>query len=147
VTALLHALGLNDEEILHYFYQRITWNRAGGGWKIPYVAEAWRGAKPTFDIVDAKSGEVVFAAGTKISPRAANKAEKDGLTDLLIPTEEIFGRYSANDVIDESTGRIYIEAGDEVTPENLAALDAAGIDYSSCSTSTMSRPVPGSATR
>jgi DNA-directed RNA polymerase subunit beta len=61
-------------------------------------------------------------------PRAANKAEKDGLTDLLIPTEEIFGRYSANDVIDESTGRIYIEAGDEVSPDNLAALDAAGID-------------------
>jgi DNA-directed RNA polymerase beta subunit len=24
VTALLHALGLNDEEILHYFYQRIS---------------------------------------------------------------------------------------------------------------------------
>jgi DNA-directed RNA polymerase subunit beta len=128
VTALLHALGLGDEEILHYFYQRISWERAPGGWKIPYVAEAWRGSKPTFDIVDAKSGEVVFAAGTKISPRAANKAEKDGLADLLIPTEEIFGRYSANDVIDESTGRIYIEAGDEVSPDNLAALDAAGID-------------------
>ncbi len=47
-----------------------------------------------FDIVDAKSGEVVFPAGTKISPRAANKAPKDGLETLLIPTEEIFGRYS-----------------------------------------------------
>jgi DNA-directed RNA polymerase beta subunit len=35
VTALLHALGLNDEEILHYFYQRISWERAPGGWKIP----------------------------------------------------------------------------------------------------------------
>ena len=43
-----------------------------------HVAEQWRGSKPAFDIVDAKSGEVVFAAGTKISPRAANKAEKDG---------------------------------------------------------------------
>ncbi len=32
-----------------------------------------------FDIVDAKSGEVVFPAGQKISPRAANKAQKDGL--------------------------------------------------------------------
>ncbi len=128
VTALLHALGLGDEEILHHFYQKIVWNRAEGGWKIPYVAEAWRGIKPTFDIVDANSGEVVFPLGTKISPRAANKAEKDGLTVLLIPTEEILGRYSANDVIDESTGRIYIESGDEVSPENVAALDAAGID-------------------
>ena len=128
VTALLHALGLDDEQILGHFYQTVTWKRGSGGWCLPYVAEQWRGQKPTFDIVDAKSGEVIFAAGTKISPRAANKAEKDGLAELLIPTEEIFGRYSARDLINESTGRIYIEAGDEVTPENLDALDKAGID-------------------
>ena len=133
VTALLHALGLSDEDILNHFYQTVSWSRGvnnnlGAGWCVPFAVEQWRGTKPTFDIVDAKSGEVVFAAGTKISPRAANKAEKDGLTELLIPTEEIFGRYSACDVIDESTGRIYIEAGEEVSPDNLAALDAAGID-------------------
>ena len=58
----------------------------------------------------------------------ANKAAKDGLNALLIPTEEIFGRYAANDVIDESTGRIWIEAGDEVSPENLEVLDKAGVD-------------------
>ena len=68
--------------------------RGPNGWQIPFIVEAWRGLKPMFDIVDAKSGEVVFPAGTKISPRAANKAAKDGLETLLIPTEEIFGRYS-----------------------------------------------------
>jgi DNA-directed RNA polymerase subunit beta len=128
VTALLHALGLNDEEILNHFYSTVNWDRGQGGWRVPFVVEQWRGTKPAFDIVDANSGEVVFPAGTKISPRAANKAQKDGLTDLLIPTEEIFGRYSARDLINEATGRIYIEAGDEVTPENLDALDKAGID-------------------
>ena len=128
VTALLHALGLNDEDILNYFYQTVTWKRGEGGWRLPYVAEQWRGSKPAFDIVDAKSGEVIFPAGTKISPRAANKAEKDGLAELLIPTEEVFGRYSARDLIDETTGRIWIESGDEVSPENLDALDKAGID-------------------
>ncbi len=128
VTALLFALGLNSEEILASFYNRVSYVRGENGWQIPYAAEAWRGQKPMFDIVDAKSGEVVFAAGHKISPRAANKAEKDGLETLLIPTEEIFGRYSAFDLINEATGEIYIEAGDEVSPENLAKLDAAGID-------------------
>ncbi|MBK6800083.1 MAG: DNA-directed RNA polymerase subunit beta [Novosphingobium sp.] len=128
VTALLHALGLGDEDILTHFYQTVAWKRGEGGWRLPYQAEQWRGAKPAFDIVDANSGEVIFPAGTKISPRAANKAEKDGLAELLIPTEEIFGRYSARDLIDESTGRIWIEAGDEVSPENLDALDKAGID-------------------
>jgi len=128
VTALLHALDMSSEEILNTFYNRVIWVRGKDGWQVPFVAEQWRGNKPAFDIVDAKSGEVVFPAGQKISPRAANKAAKDGLTDLLIPTEEIFGRYSAYDLINEKTGEIYIEAGDEVSAENLEKLDKAGVD-------------------
>ncbi|MCM8730946.1 DNA-directed RNA polymerase subunit beta [Hephaestia sp. GCM10023244] len=128
VTALLYALGLTSEEILNHFYNRVTYVRGEGGWQIPFAAENWRGVKPTYDIVDAKTGEVMFPVGQKISPRAANKAAKDGLETLLIPTEEIFGRYSALDLINETTGEIYIEAGDEVSPENLEKLDAAGID-------------------
>jgi DNA-directed RNA polymerase subunit beta len=128
VTTLLYALGLNSEDILNHFYNRVTYVRGTNGWEIPFAAENWRGQKPMFDIVDAKSGEVIFPAGQKISPRAANKAAKDGLATLLIPTEEIFGRYSAYDLIDESTGRIYIEAGDEVSADNLELLDKAGID-------------------
>ena len=128
VTALLYALGLDSEDILDHFYDTVTWKRGKDGWEIPFVAEAWRGAKPAFALVDAKTGEEVFPAGQKVSPRAANKAAKDGLEKLLIPTEEIFGRYASVDLIDEKTGRIYIEAGDEVSPENLEKLDGAGID-------------------
>ncbi|MXO86252.1 DNA-directed RNA polymerase subunit beta [Altererythrobacter aurantiacus] len=134
VTSLLYALGLDSEEILHHFYDTVTWERAGGkggdagGWKLPFNSEAWRGVKPAFPLVDAKTGEEVFPANQKISPRAANKAAKDGLETLLIPTEEVFARYAARDMIDEKTGRIYIEAGEEVTPDHLEALDNAGVD-------------------
>ncbi|BBE33933.1 DNA-directed RNA polymerase subunit beta [Sphingosinicella microcystinivorans] len=127
VTTLLYALGMNSEDILNEFYGRVTYKRAEGGWKVPFLADQWRGNKPLFDIVDAKSGEIVFEQGKKITPRAAKKAENDGLSELLIPTEEIFGRYSAFDLVNDKTGEIYIEAGDEVTEENLAKLDAAGI--------------------
>ncbi len=128
VTALLYALGLDAEQILDHFYDTVEWKRSSGGWSVPYISEQWRGQKPAFDIVDAKSGEVVFAAGQKISPRGATKAAKDGLVELLIPTEEILARYAAHDVINESTGRIYVEAGDEIAVEHLDALDQAGID-------------------
>jgi DNA-directed RNA polymerase subunit beta len=125
VTTLLYALGMNSEDILNQFYGRVTYKRAEGGWKVPFLADQWRGNKPMFDIVDAKSGEIVFEQGKKITPRAAKKAENDGLSELLIPTEEIFGRYSAFDLVNDKTGEIYIEAGDEVTEENLAKLDGA----------------------
>jgi DNA-directed RNA polymerase subunit beta len=128
VTALLYALGLDSEGILDHFYDTVVWERAKDGWKIPFDAESWRGQKPAFALVDAKTGEEIFPANQKISPRAANKAAKDGLKDLLLPTEEIFGAYAARDLIDETTGRIYIEAGDEVSADNLEVLDNAGID-------------------
>ncbi|MEO6388115.1 MAG: DNA-directed RNA polymerase subunit beta, partial [Croceibacterium sp.] len=132
VTALLYALGLDDEAMLDYFYNTVSWKRASGkageGWQIPFVADQWRNFKPGFPLVDAKTGEEVFPANQKVSPRAATKAQKDGLTTLLIPTEEIFGHYSAVDLVDDKTGRIYIEAGEEVSPENLEKIDKAGID-------------------
>ena len=128
VTSLLYGLGLDEEGILDHFYNKVTWKRGKDGWEIPFTADAWRGQKPSFALVDAKTGEEVFPANQKVSPRAANKAEKDGLKALLIPTEEIFGRYSSVDLVDDATGRIYIEAGAEVSPENLEKIDAAGID-------------------
>ena len=127
VTTLLYALGLSGEEMLNEFYKTATYVRGENGWKVPFLPENWRGQKPMFDVVNGDTGEIVFPAGQKISPRAANKAGKDGLQTLLIPTEEIFGRYSAYDLINETTGEIYIEAGDEVTAENLERLDAAGV--------------------
>ncbi|KPF73488.1 DNA-directed RNA polymerase subunit beta [alpha proteobacterium AAP81b] len=131
VTTLLYALNWNSEEILNLFYNRVIWKRghgAGGeaGWVVPYVEVNWRGQKPTFDVVNAETGEVVFPLGTKITPRLARKAVSDGLNALLIPTEEIFGRYSAFDIINEATGEIYIEAGDELTAENLDKIDKSG---------------------
>ncbi len=128
VTTLLYSLGMDDEDILSHFYEKISFERAKDGWKIPFNAEAWRSTKPIFDVVDADSGEVIFPMGQKVTPRAAKKAEKDGMKNILLPTEEIFGRYSAYDLINEKTGQIYIEAGDEVTAENLELLDKAGID-------------------
>jgi DNA-directed RNA polymerase subunit beta len=128
VTALLHALGLTSEEILNTFYNTVSYVRGKNGWQVPYNAESWRGIKPNHEVVDADSGEVIFKALEKISPRLANKAAKDGLKNVIIPTEEIFGRFSAFDLINEKTGEIYIEAGDEVTAENLEKMDKAGID-------------------
>jgi DNA-directed RNA polymerase subunit beta len=128
VTALLHALGLTSEEILNQFYSRVIYVRGKNGWQIPYNAEAWRGQKPTHDVVDADSGEVIFKANEKITPRKANAAGKEGLKNLIIPTEEIFGRFSAYDLINEKTGEIYVEAGDEISAENLERMDKAGID-------------------
>jgi DNA-directed RNA polymerase subunit beta len=51
-----------------------------------------------------------------------------GLVHVLAPPEELVGRYFAQDLINEETGEVYFEAGDEITEAALAQLDEAGFD-------------------
>ena len=125
-TTLLYALSLSSEDILDHFYDRVTMKRVKGGWQIPFRGDRWRGLKPTFDIVDAVSGEVLIKEGTKVSPRLAKKLEADKVKSILVPEENILGRYAASDQINAKTGEIYLEAGDELTEENLEKFKAAG---------------------
>ncbi|KAA5801094.1 DNA-directed RNA polymerase subunit beta [Alkalicaulis satelles] len=127
-TTLLYALGLDKEEILGTFYDRITYSRAKDGWTLPYIKERWRGVKPVRDLVDARSGEVVAPAGKKIAARTANKLAEDGLQALLVSGDDLIGRYAAEDLVNMETGEIYAEAGDELTEEVLEALSEAGVE-------------------
>jgi DNA-directed RNA polymerase beta subunit len=147
VTALLHALDMNSEEILGEFYNRVTYVRGPNGWAIPYVAEAWRGQKPSFDIVNGETGEVVFAAGQKITPRAANKAAKDGLTQLVIPTEEISAAIPRSTSSTIRPARSTSKRATRSAPRIWRSSTRPGSTGSSCSTSITSTPAPGCATR
>jgi DNA-directed RNA polymerase subunit beta len=131
VTALLYALGLNGEEILNHFYGTVRWERDTklNGWRMPFVAEQWRGQKPAYDVLNAETGELLFKDGEKITPRMAKKAQGDGVKVLLVPADEILGRYSAFDLINETTGAIYVEAGDEIAQEHLDKLTEAGFAH------------------
>jgi DNA-directed RNA polymerase subunit beta len=75
-----------------------------------------RGTRPTYDLVDAATGEVICKAGDKATPRMVKKWIDEGtVTELLVPFDHILGRYVAKDIINEQTGAIYVEAGDEIT--------------------------------
>ncbi|MEC7669221.1 MAG: DNA-directed RNA polymerase subunit beta, partial [Pseudomonadota bacterium] len=49
-------------------------------------------------------------------PRAVKKLIDEGkVQNLLVPFENILGKFAARDIINEETGAIYVEAGDELT--------------------------------
>ena len=53
-----------------------------------------------------------------MTPRAVKALiEKGSVTEILVPFDDIVGRYAARDIIDEETGAIHVEAGDEITWE------------------------------
>lgn len=119
VTTLLYALGLDQEGIMDAYYNTVSYKLdKNKGWVTPFFPERVRGTRPTYDLVDAKSGEVIAEAGKKVTPRAVKKLIDEGtVTDLLVPFDHIVGKFVAKDIINEETGAIYVEAGDELTLE------------------------------
>ncbi len=128
VTTLLFALGMDTEEILDTFYDRIIFKADGEGWRKPYDPERFKGVKVLNDIIDADTGEVIVKEGTKVSSPKAMKLAREGLKELLAHDEDLFGQYFAEDIVDMQTGEIYAEAGDEINEENLQILRDAGFD-------------------
>ena len=119
VTTLLYALGLDQEGIMDAYYNTVSFKlEKNRGWATRFFPERVRGTRPTFDLVDADTGEIIAKAGEKITPRAVKKLIEDAkVSQILLPFDQIVGRYAAKDIIDESNGAIYIEAGDELTWE------------------------------
>ena len=159
MTTLLYALGLDQEGIMDAYYNTVSYKlNKKKGWVTPFFPERVRGTRPTYDLIDAKSGEVIAEAGKKVTPRAVKKLIEEGtVTDLLVPFDHIVGKFVAKDIINEETGAIYVEAGDELTLEydkdgehdRRHRQGAAGMPASPTSrfwTSTTSTSVPTCAT-
>ena len=120
VTTLLYSLGLDQEDIMDAYYNTVSFKLEGKskGWVTPFFPDRVRGTRPTFDLIDAKTGNVIAEASKKVTPRAVKKLIDEGdVTDLLVPFEHIVGKFVAKDIINEENGAIYVEAGDELTLE------------------------------
>jgi DNA-directed RNA polymerase subunit beta len=89
VTTLLYALGLDQEGIMDAYYDTVDFKLAkkNQGWTTKFFPERVRGTRPAFDLVDAKTGEVIAEAGKKVTPRAVKKLIDEGeVTELLCPS-------------------------------------------------------------
>jgi DNA-directed RNA polymerase subunit beta len=61
---------------------------------------------------------MIAEAGKKVTPRAVKKLIDEGaVSELLVPFDQVVGKFVAKDIINEETGAIYVEAGDELTWE------------------------------
>ncbi|WP_454917528.1 DNA-directed RNA polymerase subunit beta [Xanthobacter sediminis] len=122
VTSLLYALGLDNEEILSTFYEKIPYERDKDGWRMPFDPKRMKGYKSVTDLIDADTGEVVLEAGKKLTVRAARQLAEKGLKALKMSDEEMVGQYVAEDLVDAQSGEIHAEAGDELTEKSLKQL-------------------------
>ncbi len=118
--------GMDPEEILGFFYGQVVFTRTAKGWARPFDPEAYRGITLAEALFDADTGEEVAAATTKLNNRSARKIAEKTKT-VLVGRADLLGRYVAIDLINEETGEVFADAGEELAEARLAAIEEAGI--------------------
>ena len=113
--------GMDKEEILNYFYETETCLADKKAWKMKFEPARMKGVKFDFAMVNAATGEEVWEAGKKLTPRSAQKLADDGLEFFKISKENLYGKYLAKNIVTKD-GEVLAEAGDEINEELLAKL-------------------------
>ncbi|MDR0484268.1 MAG: DNA-directed RNA polymerase subunit beta [Alphaproteobacteria bacterium] len=110
--------GMPAEEILETFYDKISVKADKDGYIIDFVSDLYKGRKLSFDLLDATSKEVLIKADTTINAGLLRKLERSKIAKVLVPEEEIIGRYISKDITDKN-GAVVINAGLEINKETL----------------------------
>ena len=115
------------EDVLNYFYSSFELSAVEKGWVTLFDENYFNNIRITFDLVDAKNRSVIKKSGSRVSLDEAKKLKKEGLKEIFLSNQTIVGRYLAEDIINEKTGEIFFEAGDEITDKDLENLEKKNI--------------------
>jgi len=128
VSTLLMALGFTKPEIADEFYAKETYsfNAKTGKWKTKFNAENYKAKNFSEEVIDYKTGKIIIKLGDKVNYLAAKKLSSDGLKDILVSQESLYGKYlqrdvKVNDDEDEGTFRIGTELNDTIIQKILDA--------------------------
>ena len=127
VSTLLLALGYSKSEIANEFYEceKYIFDKKMQKWKTKFNPENYKAKNFSEEVVDAKTEKVVIALGEKINYLNAKKLANDGLKDILVSKESLYGKFLHSDVKvnDEETGvfKIGTEINETIIKEILDA--------------------------
>ncbi len=99
-STLLLALGYSKIEIANEFYEseKYVFDPGSNKWKTKFNPENYKAKNFSEEVVDAKNGKVVIKLGEKINFLNAKKIANDGLKDILVSKESIYGKFLHNDI-------------------------------------------------
>ncbi len=99
-STLLLALGYTKSEIVDEFYEneQYHFDPKTEKWKTKFNPENYKAKNFSEEVIDAKTGKVVIKLGDKINFLSAKKLANDGLKDILVSRESLFGKFLHRDV-------------------------------------------------
>ena len=126
-STLLLALGYTKTEIVNEFYdkEQFTFDAKTEKWKTKFNPENYKAKNFSEEVIDAKTGKVVIKLGEKVNYLNAKKILNDGLKDILVTRESLYGKFLHKDIKvsdeDEGIHKIGTELNDAIIQEILDA--------------------------
>jgi DNA-directed RNA polymerase subunit beta len=125
-SIVLRALGYTTEQMLALFFETNTFYFEKDKWVLELVANRLRGETALFDIKTPK-GEILVEVGRRVTAKHIRQMEELGITRLEVPSDYLIGKTIANDIIDQDSGEVVLQANAEITNETLQILKNAHV--------------------
>ena len=128
-STLLLALGYNKSEIADEFYEeeKYSYDTKSKKWKTRFNPENYKAKNFSEEVIDSKTGKIVIKLGEKINFLNAKKLEGDGLKDILVSQESLYGKFLHKDIkINEDEDGIF-KTGTELNETILQKIIEANI--------------------
>ncbi len=117
VSTLLQALGYSKSDIVNEFYEKetYTFDQNTKKWKTKFDPENYKSKNFSEEIIDAKTNKTLIKIGDQINFLKAKKLENEGLKEILVSNEFLYGKFLHNDlVIGEDTFKIGTEINETI---------------------------------
>ncbi len=100
VPTLLQALGYSKSDIVNEFYdsEKYTYDKNLNKWKTKFDPENYKAKNFSEEVIDAKNNKIVIKSGEKINFLTAKKFANDGLKEIFVSGESLFGKFIHKDI-------------------------------------------------
>jgi DNA-directed RNA polymerase subunit beta len=127
-STLLMALGFTKKEIADEFYSKETYSfdTKTGKWKTKFNPENYKAKNFSEEVIDFKTRNIIIKLGDKVNYLTAKKLFNDGLKDILVSQESLYGKHLHQDLKvsedeEEGTFGIGTELNDTIIKSILEA--------------------------
>ncbi len=125
VTIMFRALGYSKQDILKLFYPIQKIILKDGKFVTKFDVNDYKG-RLDYDLVDL-DGNVLLAAGKRLSAKKAQKLQESGVEYVEYPTDILLDRYLAEPIIDPETGEVLFDTMTHLDETKLKKIVELGV--------------------
>ncbi|NPA29721.1 MAG: DNA-directed RNA polymerase subunit beta [Epsilonproteobacteria bacterium] len=125
VTILFRALGYTKQDILKLFYPLMEIRVKNGKFLMPFNPDNFSG-RLEYDVKD-EDGNLIIAAGKRLSAKRAKKLVEDGLKWVEYPVDVLMERHLAEPIVDPESGEVLLDTLTQLDENKLKKIIEGGV--------------------